>query len=51
MYKNDFIKAYTYCYGSTKKEALQVWKITDTKYHNAIIEGFKNNVRSSFYND
>lgn len=49
--KYDFVTAYTYSYGSTKKEALQVWKTTDTKYHNAIIEGFKNDARSAFYND
>lgn len=51
MYKDDFINAYIYAFGSTKKEALQIWKTTDAKYYNAIIEGFKNDVQSAFYND
>lgn len=51
MYKDDFVKAYIYCFGSTKKEALQVFKITDKKYQNAIIECFKHDVHSAFYND
>lgn len=53
MYYNkcDFIKAYTYSYGSTKKEAFRVWKTTDKKYHDAIIECFKNDARAAFYDD
>lgn len=51
MYKNDFVKAYMYCYGSTKKEALQVFKTTNKKYQDAIIECFKHDARSAFYND
>lgn len=31
MCKDDFIKAYIYCFGSTKKEALQIFKTTDKK--------------------
>lgn len=51
MYKDDFIKAYIYCFGSTKKEALQVFKTTDKKYHNLVIESFKQDARKAFYND
>lgn len=51
MYKDDFIKAYTYCYGGTKKEALQAFKTTNKKYQNAIIKCFKHDAQSAFYDD
>ncbi len=49
--KNDFISAYIYAYGSTKKEAEKAYKTASPEYIAAIIEGHKRDARAGFYND
>ena len=53
--KKDFIIAYTWMYGSTKKQAEGVYhramEIADYGYVNEIINCFKGNAKKSFYND
>lgn len=49
--KEDFIKAYIYMYGSTKKKALEVYNSTDKDYISAIIYAFKRNAKEGFYHD
>lgn len=53
--KKDFITAYTWMYGSTKKQAEGAYRrameIADYGYVNEIIDCFKNNAKNSFYND
>lgn len=51
MMKNDFITAYTWLYGASKKGAGQVWKTASEEYKKAIIETFENNAKQNFYND
>ena len=49
--KKMFINAYVWMYGVTKKEAMEVYKITDADYHNAIVKCFLDNAKASFYTD
>lgn len=54
--KADFITAYSYTYGSTRKHAETVYKNVvvkegNTKYMSLIIEGYKQDGRKAFYND
>ena len=53
--KEDFIKAFCWSYGVTKKEALKTYKkVKDEgrfEYINLIIEGYYSNVKSLFNND
>lgn len=49
--KEDFIKAYVYMYGSTKKKALEVFKTADKSYISAIVYAFKRNAQAAFYED
>ena len=46
-----FINAYIALYGGTKDNARRVWRATDKKYHDLIIESFKQNAHEAFYND
>lgn len=48
---NSFINAYIALYGVTKDNARKVWRATNKKYHDLIIESFKQNARKAFYND
>ena len=48
---NIFINAYIALYGGTKDNARRVWRTTDKKYHDLIIESFKQNSHKAFYND
>ena len=48
---NIFINAYIALYGGTKDNARRVWRATDKKYHDLIIESFKQNAHEAFYND
>lgn len=47
----EFITAYIWFYGTTKKQAIKVYKETDEYYHRDVIYGFKNNAKSVFYLD
>jgi len=49
--KNDFITAYMWMYGSSKKEAEQVYRKVNKEYQEAIIDGFKQNAKQAFIND
>lgn len=53
--KNDFITAYTWMYGETKKKAEGVYRrameIADYGYVKEIIACFKSNAKNSFVND
>lgn len=48
---NDFIAAYTWAYGETKKKAREVYKKANEEYKRAIIDEYKNNCRKVFYED
>lgn len=47
----DFINAYCYTYGATKKEAEKTYKAASANYIKAIIEGYHQDTRKAFYND
>lgn len=53
--KQDFINAYIWMHGSTKKEAEQTYRrameIADYSYIKETIACFKDNARRSFYDD
>ena len=53
--KKDFITAYTWMYGSTKKQAEGAYRrameIADYGYVKEIISCFKDNAKKSFYDD
>lgn len=45
--KQQFIEAYCWSYGSTKKHAEQVYKQEAQSYIEAIIEGYKHHLRTA----
>ena len=53
--KNQFIAAYTWMYGSTKKVAERIYKsameCADYKYIREVVACFEDNARRSFYDD
>lgn len=49
--KNDFIIAYCWMYGATKKDALKVYRTANKDYITAVVDGYKNNFKKAFYND
>lgn len=53
--KKDFITAYTWMYGSTKKQAEQTYRrameIADYNYIKETINCFKDNAKRAFYDD
>ena len=49
--ENDFVKAYTWMYGTTKKKALEVFKTAHRDYVSSIIYAFKRNAKEGFYHD
>lgn len=53
--KNDFIRAYQYEYGASKKKALSVWneccKSKNHSYICALVECYNSEVNKSFYCD
>lgn len=49
--KAEFISAYVYMFGGTKKAAGKVYKTADEQYISAIIDGFKQNAKTGFYHD
>lgn len=51
MQKQDFINAYIYLYGTSKKEAEKAYKNASKDYINEIINTFKNDAAKTFYND
>lgn len=49
--KQDFIKAFCYCFGSTKKEAERTYKTTTESYKQEVIKGYKQDARKAFTAD
>ena len=50
-YKNQFLQAFCYCYGETKKCALETYKTATIEYITAVIESAKQDTHKAFYND
>lgn len=54
-FKDDFITAYTWMFGETKKKANEVYRrameIADYSYIKEMINCYKNNCKRMFYND
>lgn len=51
MLKNDFIAAYQWMFGSTKEQAKLAYKASDKVQIEAIINAWKAQMKSAFYND
>ena len=49
--KQQFIDAYIWMYGCTKKRALQAYKEQNLEGIKLIISSYNNQCRQSFYND
>lgn len=49
--KIEFITAYVYMFGSTKKAADKVYKTATERYISEIIYTFKQNAKAAFYYD
>lgn len=53
--KNNFMEAYVWMYGSTKKKANEVFRrameIADYDYIKEVIACYESNAQKSFYND
>ena len=49
--KREFVNAYMWMYGATKKEAEQAYKKVNKEYQEAIRDGFKQNAKQAFIND
>lgn len=49
--KKMFIDAYIAMFGSTKKQANEVYKNSDNAYKNVIVTWFNNQSKAAFYND
>ena len=46
-----FIEAYRYLYGATAQEANEAYKKAEPSYTHTIVESYRYDARSSFYND
>ena len=49
--KADFISAYIYAYGATKKEAANVYKTASAAYISAVIDSQKHDATAAAYED
>jgi hypothetical protein len=49
--KAEFINAYIYSYGTTKKQAEKAYKEASAAYIAAIIDSYHQDARKAFYND
>lgn len=49
--KKEFINAYCYLYGATVEQAKRVYKTTDIKYIQAVIDSYNFDVKKAFLND
>lgn len=49
--RDQFVTAFIYCYGGTRKEALKAYKNADTGYIKAVIASYYGDVKKAFYND
>lgn len=49
--KSEFIDAYKYLFGGTKKATEKVYKTASESYIKACIEAFERNAKVSFYYD
>lgn len=47
--KREFIEAYQWTYGTTKKEAEYIWSIATDEYKIVIIQGYTDNCKKLFY--
>lgn len=51
MLKKRFLFAYSWIFGTTKKEAERVFRTADDDYIKSIIYSFKHNAAITFYED
>ena len=51
MNKQEFIKAYMYQYGETKKKALEVYEDAYDSYITETIKEYKDECKKAFYED
>lgn len=49
--KRDFIQAYQWIYGTSKKEAEYVFSISSYEYKLEIVHCYTDNCKKSFYHD
>lgn len=49
--KEEFITAYCYSYGTTKKSALKAWNNSSSNYKQYIVDGYKMECKKNFYQD
>ena len=49
--QKEFIAAYVWMYGGTKKAAQDIYKRADPKYIQEIVSAYKKNCFLAFYND
>lgn len=51
MLKKRFLFAYSWIFGTTKKEAERVYRTADDDYIKSIIHSFEHNAAITFYED
>ena len=49
--KRDFQEAYKWIFGQTLAKGAEVWKTASAEYCDSVVEAYKNNFRSAFYED
>lgn len=49
--KREFQTAYSWMFGETMTKGAKVWKESTDEYISAVVDGFKDNARKSFYED
>ena len=49
--KKRFIDAFIYCYGGTRKEALNVYNSAGIEYIKAVIASYETDAKKAFLND
>ena len=49
--RDEFVKAYQWSFGSTKKEALERYKGASPEFIYELIRGFIDNAKKAFYDD
>jgi hypothetical protein len=51
MLKKRFLFAYSWMFGTTKKEAEHVYRTADDDYITSVIDSFEHNAAITFYED
>lgn len=49
--REEFIKAYTGMFGTSRREALETYKEVPLSYKREIVKGWNDQVKKTFYND